>query len=135
MDLWRAQHARGEDHGHDFRRLLNFDVAVGVILLFNWRFTTLYSALSPPPTLLSINLLYMPLLMLPFYGRIMARPESGDVKRIYKAANEALGDSWRRGNMATDDAAPAQVKARRASVVRRWTMLEISRFPFGSVPC
>lgn len=52
--------------GHSFAATVVF-----VILFFNWRFTSIYAALTPVPTYVNISAMYVPFFALPSFSRLM----------------------------------------------------------------
>ena len=66
-------------------------LVVGSVIVLFFRFQSLYAALTPKLTLTTINLLYFPGLLLPFYGRIVGHvmPARRDMKKMHDAAREA----------------------------------------------
>ena len=59
-----------------------------LIIVLSFRFQSLYAALSPKPELVSINLLYVPFLLMPCYERIMGQVTSGSMQDLYDAAKQ-----------------------------------------------
>lgn len=61
------------------------------ILYLSWRFATAYAALTPRPSLRKIAALYVPFLLLPSWGDLMAADDEDEVDKK-KAATEAKAE-------------------------------------------
>lgn len=70
------------------RSFYGYAVAVLVVLLLHWRFCMLYAALTPVATYGGALALYLPGLLLPYWGRVVGEEISeADLRRAYAEAD------------------------------------------------